>query len=896
MASITDFDRALDLNTTKTDIITHIVSLPSTPPLSNTASPDPVSPIERDDVLHFQELLAELTIEEKVSLLSGTSFTTTAGVDRLEIPALKVSDSINGVRGSNSHLEDQGTACFPSSTCLAATWNEKLMRELGVEVGIQAKLKSVQVVVGPNINIHRDPRGGRNFETFSEDPLLTGKLAAAIVTGIQSQGVGACVKHFAGNESETKRRTYNVAESAGGRTMREIYMKAFQYLLQGSNPASIMMASVISHEYRLRALLTGISSYNKLDGIFCSQTPLIKSLLRKNWNYQGCIMSDWYGTHSGAEALKAGLDLEMPGPSVFRGKKLLEALEDGSVTEADIDEATLNVLTLIGQTAESHSSKAEKVVVCDRTSMMARRVASEGIVLLKNEKEVLPIDMRRAPKIAVIGAAAETPSVSGGGSAYATPQYIQRPYDCLRDAHPVPSIVRYAQGVNSNHTVPIVAQEKIVASSGENGVDIKYYNDGRPSPVFEEISPVPQVVMLGFVKPGLDRNAFNYEIKTRLTPRTTGWHTIGCQITGDFSLYVDDQKILAGSAPDITVEDFLFVPKKLERCTTFHMVGGRSYSVRLAVHSRDSAYSTGEISPHAAKLCFEEAYSDGAAIAEAVDLAYHSDYTIIFGGRTHEHESEGFDMDTIKLPQNQLRMIKAVSSVSAKTVLVLHGGNPIDVSDIVDDVDAVLAAHFPGQEGAQAITDIITGKTNPSGKLATSWPLRLECTPSFGNFPAVDDGDGFQIEYAEGLRLGYRHPDAASNNRWCFGHGLSYTTFAHSDLTVVLSLDQAQIEVSVAVRNTGMYPGHEVVQLYVRASQGRRVWRPDAELKAFDKVWLLSGESKSIRMVLSRRDVCSYWDETGLEWHSEAGVYEFTAGRCRRELEISRDERWSGLS
>ncbi|CAG8328231.1 unnamed protein product [Penicillium salamii] len=830
-----------------------------------------------------------LSLEEKISLLSGISFTSTAGVKRLGIPSLKVSDSINGVRGSQSHLDDTGTACFPSSTCLASTWNTSLMREFGEEVAFQAKAKSVQVVLGPNINLHRDPRAGRNFEAFSEDPLLTGHLAAAIINGIQSQGVGACVKHFVANESETVRRRYNVDESGDNRTMRELYLRAFQYLLRQVNPVAIMTA------------------YNALDGHFCSQTPLINNLLRKDWKYDGCMMSDWYGTKSTAEALDAGLDLEMPGPSVFRGAKLLDAINRKEISEESVDVAVRNVLTMIDRTRDSHSDKEEESVVCDRTSAMALRTASEGIVLLKNDQNTLPLKMANKPKIALIGSAAIKPSITGGGSACAKPQYVHTPLQHFRDVCETPEQVSLAYGVNPHHVIPLMPIEMMQARNGLPGVNVDYYLDGNDTPVHSEQSEQPVVVMLGRLKPNLTQKGFYYVIETNVRVKASGLHKLAVQATGEFTLSVDDVEILSKPAPVMTVEDFLFEPKKLETVVEFQMEAKRSYRVTLRTHSRDIASAHGEISPHSAKLCFEEEQNDRLAIAEAVAIAARSDVSMIIAGRTYEHESEGFDLQTLKLPESQVRMIKAVASVSEKTILVLHCGNPIDVSEFVEDVDAVIAAHFPGQEGAQAICNIITGKTNPSGRLATTWPLRLDeaSVPSFGNFPAKDVGNGPTIRYREGLQMGYRSPKTKSSVRWPFGHGLSYSSFEYDNLEVISheSIKNGisdnplltTVTIAVDVKNTSDVAGYEVIQVYSNPPDDCMIWRPHCELISFTKVWLEPNETRRIGLSVSQRDVSGYWDSLDECWRSLNGTYKFTIGTCAAFLRINDMGMWNGL-
>lgn len=357
----------------------------------------------------------------------------------------------------------------------------------------------------------------------------------------------------------------------------------------------------------------------------------------------------------------------------------------------------------------------------------------------------------------------------------------------------------------------------------------------------------------------------------------------------------------------MTVEDFLFEPKKLETVVELRMDAQRPYKITLKAHSRDIASAHGEISPHAAKLCFEEEHNDHAAIAEAVNIAAHSDVSVIIGGRTHEHESEGFDLKTLKLPESQVRMIKAVTSVSKKTILVLHCGNPIDVSDFVDDVDVVLAAHFPGQEGAQAIVDIITGKTNPSGKLATTWPMRLDesSVPSFGNFPAKDVGNGPVIRYREGLQMGYRSPNVSSSVRWPFGHGLSYSSFEYKNLEAVsheaingsarIQTPNMMITIAVDVQNTGEIAGYEVIQVYSEPPVDSMIWRPRSELIAFTKIWLEPNEVRRIGLSVSQRDISGYWDNTSKCWRSLNGTYKISTRTCAADLHIEDMGTWNGL-
>jgi beta-glucosidase len=806
----------------------------------------------------YTALLPSLTLEEKVSLLSGASLTSTTGIERLGIPSLNVSDSINGVRGAKSHLEDTSTACFPSSTALASTWNPDLMHKFGQEVGRQARLKDVHVVIGPNVNMHRDPRGGRNFETFSEDPLLTGTLAGAIVRGVQEISVGACVKHFVANESETSRKAYNVAESADGRTMREIYMRAFGCMFRDSNPASVMMA------------------YNKLDGGFCSENRIIKDVLRTEWQYDGCVMSDWYGSHSGPESLAAGLDLEMPGPSVHRGAKLVQAIRTGAVSQKDLDQAVHNVLKMIDR-----STTVSESPIVSNSSSMARKTATEGIVLLRNERQILPLDIHSRPSIAVIGAGAAKPVVTGGGSAAAHPEYEVSFLDALRKVHPEPESVRYAAGVSPFVCAPTMPLENTHTSAGCSGIRVDHFNKHDSEPVLSQDIDSVQMLMLGRIAPRLAPRTFYSEVSTNLKVEEAGRYTMGAQVTGAFALELDQKVILQGEEADLDITDFLFQPKKLERVVEVDLEAGHQYQLKLRVSARSTA-SHHEPEFHSAKLVFLKIQDDEAAIKEAMALAAHSDVAVIFGGRTGEHESEGFDLDTIVLPAKQVSLIRAVASVAPKTVLILHHGNPIDISAVVDDVDAIFAAHFPGQEGANALVDLVTGEANPSGRLATSWPLRYDeqCIPTMNTFECSPDT--LRINYEEGICVGYRHPDTLAMSRFSFGHGLSYSTFQVKDLKKEESASKRADWASrshrftVTVKNTGSRAGSYAVQLYSQhPGNTASVHRPKYELVGFTKVFAKPSEQEDVEIAVVERDVCGTWDEQEKCWKRWSGTYSF---------------------
>ncbi|KAI0141518.1 thermostable beta-glucosidase B [Pestalotiopsis sp. NC0098] len=821
-----------------------------------------------------EELLTELTLEEKVSLLSGKDFRTTPGIPRLGINQLCTSDGINGVRPA-AHDSDMTTACFPNTTCLASTWDAELLGVMGERLVPEAFAKSSQFLLGPTINMHRDPRAGRNFECFSEDPLLSGQLAGAIVNTVQKAGVGSVPKHLVCNDSEYLRHFYNVEMSVNDRAMREIYLASWQHLLRTSDPVGLMMA------------------YNKVDGDFCSENKPLMDLVRNEWGYKGIFMSDWFGTHNTVEPIQAGLDLEMPFP-VWRSGRLIEAVKSGRVSQEELDARVLKMLEVRDRTRPSHRNEPEYSEPNEETIKVIRDLAAGGIVLLKNENEALPL---KASKVAVIGEFAKKPVVTGGGSASCNPQYLISPRDALEKTLQGKAEVHYAAGVRTRRIIPMAARDIVQAANGKAGVDVKYFNDGTEEPVFVEQLDKAAVWMLGDgYRPGLKIVGSHLEMTTKLTPPSTGKHTLAVRATGDFSLTVDGKEVLTGKQPDVTTEQTIFNHTLLEFRSEVELTGGQAYDIKLNMRSRDRI-TVNEPTPYAATFCFEEYYSEADAIAEAAELAKNSETSIIFAGRDGQYESEGFDLESIKMPPNQTALIKAVAAVSKKTVLVLQSGNPIDVSDFEGDVDAILAAHFYGQEGPNAIADILSGKVNPSGRLATTWFKSVEDAPSFGSFPATKEADGkVTLKYTEGLQMGYRHPDA-SRVRYPFGHGLSYTTFQYEDLKAQSQENGAESKLvcSVKVSNTGDVAGREVVQLYVTPAPSTSVWRPQKELKAFKKILLQPGESKEVSLEVDLKVACSYWDEEKKAWSLDSGEYGVLVGSVGAKFTVVKAEVWNHL-
>jgi beta-glucosidase len=640
--------------------------------------------------------------------------------------------------------------------------------------------------------------------------------------------------------------------------------------------------------------------YNKVDGTFCSEhSPLIQKVLRSDWGFKGFAMSDWFGVHSTVDSVKAGLDLEMPFP-VYRAARLVEAVKSGAVTENELNACVLKMLELRNRLPLSFEPVGGKTGMDKEASELAWELAAGGLVLLKNEKATLPLEIsvKKTPKIAIIGEYGQNPVVTGGGSASCTPQYKIPAVDLWRErVEGGAANVRYAPGVRTRRIIPIASDSKIVSKDGRPGVDVAFFQDDIPAPIIEEHQNKSAMWMLGEFKPGVKVPGSRVHITTTLIPETSGEHTLASRCTGDFDLFVNNKRVMSGLEREISVEQFIFNHILLEARVQVPMEAGVPYSVRLEMRGPKKLI-IGEPTPYAAALCFEEAYDEDARIAEAVAAARESDISIIYAGRDEQYESEGYDLEDIRMPTNQTALIKAVAAASSKTVLVMHAGNPIDVSAFVDEVDAVLLAHFPGQEGTRAIVDVLTGRVSPSGRLATTWFKTLEDSPSFGNFPAERrDNGSVALKYAEGVQVGYRHPAREGRVRWPFGFGLSYTQFTYGGLKVTVEEKQKapKLKCEVTVTNTGPVAGKEVVQVYVTPNQGAAVWRPAQELKAFKKVQLQSGEDEIVDFELDLDIACSYWDEKQVAWRLEPGTYGIVVGNQVSSFAITEGSLWNHL-
>lgn len=655
----------------------------------------------------LDDIISRMSLEEKASLCVGAGPWQTTAFEHLGLESLEVSDGPHGLRRPQDFSQIAALSwpatCFPTASSVASSWDVENARKMGIAMAEEAKSMGTELILGPGTNIKRSPACGRNFEYYSEDPHVSGEFSVAFIEGVQSQGVGTSLKHFAANNQEHKR--FSTSSEVDERTLREIYLPAFEAAVKRAQPWTLMAA------------------YNKINGIYATEHfEFLTKILRDEWGFEGFVVSDWGAVNDRSAALEAGLDLEMPGPKPRSVQRIIDTIKDGSLELSVLDKAVERILKVV-QKAKLTPKKTNSFDI-EAHHELAKNIAADGMVLLKNN-DVLPL--RSPKKIAVIGRSAMHAHFQGGGSSFINTTKVDSPLESI--------------------------------------------------------------------------------------------------------------KALAGDAEVLYSE---------------------GYPAGLAV--------------------------DAAMIVDAAKVAKDSDVVILFVALPSQIESEGYDRTHLSLTPQQIELIQAVGRVQPKTVVILNNGSAVTMSEWIDDAGAVLEAWMMGQAGARAIADILFGKTNPSGKLAETFPLHLKDTPAFLSFP----GENSTVRYGEGLFVGYRYYDAKEVPvLFPFGYGLSYTTFKYSNLICgdILS-ERGDFQISFEVTNSGTLEGKEVVQVYVGDIESRLL-RPHKELKGFAKVSLKPGETKTVSFSLDSR-AFSYWDPAHGNWVAEAGDFEILVGASSQDIRLKK--------
>lgn len=790
-------------------------------------------------------IVDQLTLEEQVSLLSGVDAWCTPAIPRLGIGPLKVSDGPNGARGEN-FIAGTPSAVFPVGIALGASWNTALVHEIGVALAHEARLKGARMLLAPTVNLQRSVTNGRNFECYSEDPILTAELATAYITGLQSEGVAATIKHFAGNESEIERTT--IDSLVDERSLRELYLVPFEWAVKKAGTWGIM------------------SSYNRLNGDYTSENHwLLTKVLRDEWNYTGIVMSDWWGSHSTAPTINAGLDLEMPGPPRDRGDKLVAAVKSGEVDAARVRTSALNMLRLLERTGALTASGIEPERVEDRpeTRALIRRAGCEAIVLLKNDG-VLPL--AGTGKVAVIGPNAKTAQAMGGGSSQLNPHYVVSPWDGLAAALGEDRLI-YAEGTSNARFEP--AFTGVLEAEFYDSPDLTGPAVGRTT------VPAGGVFLTfhGVVDGVADANVWSARFRGSFVPHSNSVHRFGVVSIGLAKLYVDG-KLVVDSWTGWKRGRAFFEEGGEEVVGEMTLEAGRRYEI-LIEFSRKPAHVL-DIPGIRFGIGREMGDADIAAAAEA---AARAETAVVFVGRTGEWDTEGSDLMHISLPGRQDELVAAVAAANPRTIVVLQTGGPIEMPWL-SKVAGVVEAWYLGQEVGNSIADVLTGVAEPGGRLPQTFPVRWSDNPTQSQDPEVYPGLDGKVRYEEGLFIGYRHYDRTGiAPLFPFGFGLSYTSFVLSDLSVGDDRFESdgEVSVSVTVTNTGARRGSDVVQIYVGDPESGEP-RPRRELKGFAKVVLDPGASERVNITLDAR-AFAYYSLAKSGWVVEPGTFTITAGR-----------------
>jgi beta-glucosidase len=819
----------------------------------------PVTKVTMPVFEQIDGLLGQLTLEEKVSLLAGADMWHTAAIERLGIPALKMTDGPNGARGGD-FIGGVTAAAFPAGIMLAATWNTELVERIGEALGQEARSKGARLLLGPTVNIHRGPLGGRNFESFSEDPYLSARMAVAYINGVQSQGVGATVKHYIANEEEFERYTINSVVDE--RTLREIYLRPFEAAVREAKSWALM------------------ASYNLVNGVAASENPyLLRDILREEWGWDGYTVSDWIrSVKSTAASVNAGLDLEMPGPPIWRGEKLLQAVKNKEVPESKLDESIRRLLLLLAKAGkfEQPEEEPEKALDLPEHRALIRQAAGEGIVLLKNERGTLPLSVERLTSVAIIGPNAAEARIMGGGSAQVNAHYRVTPYDGVVSKLGEHVVSGFEQGCTIHKLLPLADPSTFFAGKTGSypGLEVEYFNGTEPSgtPVHTTRAQGTELAWFGPLPEGVSREQFAVRATGRFIPPHDGAYMLGLTSAGWSRLYLDRQQVLdnwSNQKPG----DTYFGMGSNEIIYEAELRGGQEYAITLEFGKNPALMLT------ALRLGILQCPS-ADMMERAVALAARSEVALVFAGLSSEWDSEGFDRDSLELPGEQNELIARVTAVNANTVVVLNAGSAVTMPWL-DKVAAVVQTWYPGQEAGNAIADVLFGDVNPSGKLPQTFPVRLQDNPTFINFP----GENGKVLYGERLFVGYRYYDKLEiEPLFPFGFGLSYTSFDYGNLR--LSAHEIgpndTVMVSIDITNTGSRRGQEVVQLYI-SDQEARLQRPQRELKGFVKVSLEPGERKTVTLSLTAYEL-AYFDDSIRQWVAEAGIFTIHAGSSSRDI------------
>ncbi len=789
---------------------------------------------------------ADLTLEEQLALTSGDGPWTMPALPRIGLEAMKMTDGSNGARGDAFH----GTTavCFPSGSAMGATWNVDLVYEVATALARECRRKNAHVLLGPTINLHRYPLGGRNFESYGEDPIHAGALARAAVRGLQDHGVAAVPKHFVANDSEIERESVDVRVDEA--TLRETYLVPFEMAVQDAGAWAIM------------------SAYNRVNGVYCSANrPLLTGILKEEWSFDGVVISDWGGVDSAVGAANAGLDVEMPGPPDYFGKRLIPHLKTGAVPAEVVAEKADRVLRLA--TRVGALNPGEPLVAQDRAAVeksvddpadraLVRRAAAEAIVLLSNDG-VLPLDRSALRRIAVIGPMAARTAIQGGGSSLVNPAHETDVLTGIRVAAGDSIDVEHAEGGSIARFAPVLTSVALTTPDGAPGALLEYFRNGQP--VKSEVVNRTELTWIGSPLPDVPIGETSVRLTADLVVQRDGDYAFGIVGAGRAIASLDgdpvvDTRDAVGGGPHF------FGRATAEVLAQRHLQGGRPYRLVVDLTSRSEKSSTAGV-----RLGMHAPEGEDP-IAEAVQLAAEADVAVVVVGTGAEYEMEGGDRPDMVLPGPQGELVERVIAVNPRTVVLVNAGSAVDLTP-AEGAAAELFVGYGGQEVGAAVADVLFGERDPGGRLPFSIPRSLnEGVPLGyeGEGGAGWAGSGGSLTYTDRGWIGYRHHEQIGDEaRYPFGHGLSYGSASlesgrvrRSDGTVVVDVDLV---------NDGARDATAVVQCYARAEGSDEPRR----LAGFVKRTVARGERSQVEVTLEPRAF--------RRWSSETGGWEPMRGR-----------------
>ncbi|KDQ59962.1 glycoside hydrolase family 3 protein [Jaapia argillacea MUCL 33604] len=850
----------------------------------------------------IDNVVDQLTTDEAILLTAGVGFWHTHEVPRLGVPAIKVSDGPNGVRGNNFFMGTPAK-CLPSATALGATWDTALIEEVGLKLlAEEAKLRAASILLAPTCNIQRNPLGGRAFESFSEDPFLSGMIASSYINGVQKGGIGACIKHFVCNDKENDRMAYDSILSP--RALREIYLMPFMLAQKYAQPWCYMTA------------------YNRVNGTHCSENPaLIRDILRKEWGFEGMIMSDWFGIYSIDHALNAGLDLEMPGTNKWRTLDLMNrSIGSRKIMVRTVKERAKKVLEMVKKCAAGapevlDGDGKEYTRESPADKLLMKKVASESIVLLKNSppspssSPLLPLNPSKIKKIAIVGGNAKAIVLSGGGSAALKPSYYVSPFEGIVGALGKDVEVTYAEGARTYMTLPSLDYD-IFTPSGQPGWLGTWYSHTSPDsmtplsvPFKKQVIDETRIFISAEAPVGITKR-WTLKLEGVIKREEDCLFEFGLIAAGRAKLYVDGKLVIDNWTRQRRGEYF-FNAGTLEEKGTYPLKAHKAHSILVEFCNvrgpadGDEDESVMDSNP-GVRLGGAEVREADEEMEKAVEVAREADLVVAVVGLNGDWETEGYDRVTLALPGRTDELVEKVAKANPNTIVVTQAGSAITMP-WADSVAAIVHSWYLGNATGEAIADVLLGKVNPSGKLSLTFPKRLEDVPAHGHF----HHENGKVRYGEDLFVGYKHfAQRKIEPAFAFGHGLSYTTFSYTDLKFTkpsLSKTDINLTASVTITNTGSLPGSEIVQLYVTLPTTSDLTHPPLMLKAFAKVRdLAPGASKVVELPLDKYAV-SYWEDRIGSWVVESGWYGVRVGAsCEKMVleggfSVQKGFEWNGL-